>query len=214
LPLFEDLGSGWLGVVDAGSIPALSDEPTVLGSVGAAADLVAFSGDKLLGGPQAGIVVGRRDAIERARKHPLMRALRADKLTYAALDATLALWQQAPARVQIPVYRMLTTTREEIEGRAKALVASLKTPANVTTELVDGFSTVGGGSAPGSQLPTVLVAVRGEDVPALEEKLRRGAPHVIGRIEQDSIRLDLRTVDPADDKRLAVALRRAVSREP
>ena len=93
-------------------------------------------------------------------------------------------------------------------------MAALKTTSAVFLELVDGFSTVGGGSAPGSQLPTVLVALRGEDVPTLEERLRRGAPHVIGRIEQDAVRLDLRTVDPADDERLAVALRRTVSREP
>ncbi len=106
LPLFEDLGSGWLGHSEA--IDALRDEPTVAASLRAGADLVAFSGDKLLGGPQAGIVVGRRELIDRVRRHPLMRAVRADKLTYAALEATLALWAETPSRGRIPVVRMLT----------------------------------------------------------------------------------------------------------
>ncbi|HEX5216375.1 MAG TPA: L-seryl-tRNA(Sec) selenium transferase [Vicinamibacterales bacterium] len=214
LPLFEDLGSGWLGVVEAEAVPALRDEPTVIASVRAGADLVAFSGDKLLGGPQAGIVVGRREAIERARKHPLMRALRADKLTYAALDATLALWQQAPARDQIPVYRMLTMTRDDIAARAEALASALKKTPGVITDVTDGVSTIGGGSAPGSALPTALVAIRSDDVPALERTLRCGTPHVISRIEQDAVRLDLRTVDPADDDQLAFALERALTPSP
>ena len=216
VPLFEDLGSGWLGVVAPGAVPALHDEPTVVASVGAGADLVAFSGDKLLGGPQAGIVVGRRDAIERARKHPLMRALRADKLTYAALDATLALWQQAPARDQIPVFRMLTMTRDEIAGRADALVAALKKTPGVITDVIGGFSTVGGGSAPGSALPTALVAIvtKGLSAAALESRLREGHPPLIARIEDDQVLIDLRTVSPDDDASLTATVAAAVSRKP
>jgi L-seryl-tRNA(Ser) seleniumtransferase len=185
-------------------------------SVRAGADLVAFSGDKLLGGPQAGIVVGRRDAIERARKHPLMRALRADKLTYAALDATLALWQQAPARDQIPVYRMLTMTRDEIARRAQALVVALKTTPGLITEVIDGVSTVGGGSAPGSALPTALVAIKidGKSAAALEAALRcTGKPPVVARIEDERVLIDLRTVSLDDDAALAGTVTAAVSRK-
>ncbi len=122
LPLFEDLGSGWLGL-EGVDVAALGDEASIRQSLAAGVDLVAVSGDKLLGGPQAGLVVGRRDLIDRVRTHPLMRAVRVDKLTYAALEATLALWAQAPARSRIPTYRMLTMTVDEIERRARAVVA-------------------------------------------------------------------------------------------
>src|SRR6185503_4293487 len=105
--------------------PAMTGEPTIRASLGEGADLVAFSGDKLLGGPQAGIVLGRGDLIDRVRRHPLMRAVRADKLTYAALEATLALWADAPARAKIPVMRMLLMDRDTIERRARALVEKL-----------------------------------------------------------------------------------------
>jgi L-seryl-tRNA(Ser) seleniumtransferase len=219
LPLFEDLGSGWLGVVGTGSVPALQDEPTVIASVRARADLVAFSGDKLLGGPQAGIVVGRRDAIDRARTHPLMRALRADKLTYAALDATLALWQQAPARDQIPIYRMLSMTRDEIASRAQALASELKMTPGLMMEVIDGVSTVGGGSAPGSALPTALLTIKiaGKSAGALEAALRcTGEPPLIARIDDERVLIDLRTVSPDDDAALAAAVTAAVaaSRKP
>jgi L-seryl-tRNA(Ser) seleniumtransferase len=115
LPLFEDLGGGWLGLPDP--IEALRDEPTVAGSLDGGADFVAFGGDKLLGGLQAGIVAGRRAFVDRIRRHPLMRAVRADKLTHAALEATLALWARAPSRGDIPVVRMLTMSVGEIEAR-------------------------------------------------------------------------------------------------
>ena len=119
LPLFEDLGSGWLGLEGDARRRARATSRPIRQSLGAGADLVAVSGDKLLGGPQAGLVVGRRDLIDRVRTHPLMRAVRVDKLTYAALEATLALWAQAPRAVAIPAYRMLTMTVDEIE-RARA----------------------------------------------------------------------------------------------
>ena len=209
VPLFEDLGSGWLGDPDA--IDALRDEPTIAASLRAGADLVAFSGDKLLGGPQAGIVVGRRELIDRVRRHPLMRAVRADKLTYAALEATLALWAETPSRAHIPVVRMLTMSVGEIEGRAHNLIAQLAGLPGVQAEILDGFSTTGGGSAPGSTLPTKLIAIFVDTVSASEfdAQLRRGHPAVVGRIHDDRVVLDLRTVQDSEDANLVEALVRA-----
>jgi L-seryl-tRNA(Ser) seleniumtransferase len=211
LPLFEDLGSGWLGL-DAPAPPGLGDEPSVVASLGAGADLVAFSGDKLLGGPQAGIVVGRRALIDRVRRHPLMRALRADKLTYAALDATLALWGRAPARARIPVYRMLTLTVGEIDRRAQALDGRLRDVPGLRCRILDGTSTTGGGSAPGSALPTRLVAVQvdGLSAAALEARLRAADPPVVARIQDDVVVLDLRTVAESEDAELASGVRSCI----
>jgi L-seryl-tRNA(Ser) seleniumtransferase len=207
LPLFEDLGSGWLGVVDPPP-PVLADEPSVRASLSAGVDLVAFSGDKLLGGPQSGIVVGRRDLVDRVRRHPLMRAVRADKLTYAALEATLALWAKEPSRSEIPVYRMLTMTAEEIERRAWSLAADIGTVPGLSCQIIDGFSTIGGGSAPESRLPTKLVAITVTDTTAsaLEERLRAGDPPVVARIEDDRVVLDLRTVASEEIDTLARAI--------
>jgi L-seryl-tRNA(Ser) seleniumtransferase len=208
LPLVEDLGSGWLG----GSIetpPGLRDEPSVAASIDTGADIVAFSGDKLLGGPQAGIVAGRRDLIERVRTHPLMRAVRADKQTYAALEATLALWTRPAARRHIPVYRMLAMTVDEIERRARAVAGALAAVDGLECRIVDGESTVGGGSAPGSTLPTRLIALRRSDwsAAALEAELRGGDPPIIARIQDDAVVLDLRTVSAEHDARLVGAIR-------
>jgi L-seryl-tRNA(Ser) seleniumtransferase len=202
LPLFEDLGSGWL-FPDSAAPAALRDEPAVTASLAADADLVAFSGDKLLGGPQAGIIVGRGALIARVRRHPLMRAVRADKLTYAALEATLTLWAQEPARLQIPVYRMLRLTVNELDVRARALAARISASTDLDTEVIDGASTVGGGSAPGSSLPTRLVAIRSPSASAsaIEARLRNADPPVIARIQNDRVVLDVRTVaeDEEDD---------------
>jgi L-seryl-tRNA(Ser) seleniumtransferase len=211
LPLFEDLGGGWLGLPDP--IEALRDEPTVAGSLRAGADLVAFSGDKLFGGPQAGIVVGKRDLIDRVRRHPLMRAVRADKLTYAALEATLALWARAPSRGDIPVVRMLTGSVEEIEARARRLIDRLGDLRGLQAAIVDGASTAGGGAAPGSALPTCLVAIEvgGLSAEALDARLRTGSPPVVARIQEGRVVLDLRTVADAEEQDLAEALRRAAT---
>lgn len=209
LPLFEDLGSGWLGTSE--SIHALRDEPTIAASLEADADLVAFSGDKLLGGPQAGIVVGKHDLIDRIRRHPLMRAVRADKLTYAALEATLALWAETPARARIPVVRMLTMSAGEIQRRARTLIAQLETVPGLRAEIVDGFSTTGGGSAPGSALATKLIAIEAGNLSAaeLDARLRGGDPPIVARIQDDRVVLDLRTVPEAEDETLTEALARA-----
>jgi L-seryl-tRNA(Ser) seleniumtransferase len=210
LPLFEDLGSGWLGADDPDG--SLRDEPSVIASLRAGVDLVAFSGDKLLGGPQAGIVLGRRPLVDRVRRHPLMRAVRVDKLTYAALESTLGLWADAPSRLRIPVVRMLTMSVGEIETRAQRLIDQIKDIRRLHTDVIDGASTTGGGSAPGSALPTKLVALRVEGVSAstLEARLRAGDPPVIARIQDDRVVLDLRTVADIDGPELTLSIRRAV----
>ena len=207
VPLFDDLGSGWLGLDDV-DVAVLREEPSVRASIAAGADLVAFSGDKLLGGPQSGIIVGHRESIDQVRRHPLMRALRADKLTYAALEATLALWAQAPRRHEIPVYRMLTMTLDEIDRRAQSLAARLGRQPGITARVIDGTSTTGGGSAPQSRLPTrlVAIAVQGLTASALEARMRRARPPIVARIEDDVVVVDLRTVAAADDESVAAAL--------
>lgn len=213
LPVFEDQGSGWLGLPHPGGWPAaLHEEPSVRDSLAAGADLVAFSGDKLLGGPQAGLIVGRADLVAQVRRHPLMRAVRADKQTYAALEATLALWQREPARTQIPVVRMLLESVEAIDARAHAMIRAMS--AEVSFEAVAGFSTIGGGSAPQATIPTRLVAIRSatRTADAIEAALRLGSPAVIARIQQDAVLIDLRTVAPEDDERVAGAILAAVRR--
>jgi L-seryl-tRNA(Ser) seleniumtransferase len=197
IPVVEDLGSGALA-------PLVRDEPLVSDSVEAGASVVCFSGDKLLGGPQAGILVGRRDFIGRIRKHPLMRALRVDKLTYAALEATLVEYLSGRATDTVPVARMLSLRVEDIEPRARALAEQLRA-RGWQADVIDGFSTIGGGSAPGVELPTKLVALRRDtgSPDALEAALRSRRPPVIARIEEDRVVLDLRTVDPDEDRILA-----------
>jgi L-seryl-tRNA(Ser) seleniumtransferase len=204
VPVAEDLGSGWLGWPLREELPeALRDEPIVSESVAAGADVVCFSGDKLLGGPQAGIIAGRREALDRIRRHPLMRALRVDKLSYAALEATLE--QHAIGRQgQVPVQRMLTMGKDEIGRRADALAAALN-QSGWTARVIDGVSTVGGGSAPGSELPTRLVEITKDGMSAdqIEQHLRALEPPIIARIQDDRIVLDLRTVLPQEDGQLA-----------
>jgi L-seryl-tRNA(Ser) seleniumtransferase len=173
-------------------------------------DLCCFSGDKLLGGPQAGIIVGRMTAIERVRTHPLMRALRVDKMTYAALEATLAEYAAGRATTTVPVQRMLTMTADEIRARAAALAEQVNAIGGWKAELVAGVSAIGGGSAPGVELPTWLVAIAKDGLTpdALEERLRRLTPPVIARIEHDRVLLDLRTVLPHQDAQLATSFER------
>ncbi len=204
VPVAEDLGSGWLGGPIRDELPeALRDEPIVSESIAAGADVVCFSGDKLLGGPQAGIIAGRLGALDRIRRHPLMRALRVDKLTYAALEATLEEHAIGRAHDAVPVQRMLWMGTEEIGRRADALAAALN-QSGWTARVIDGMSTVGGGSAPGSELPTRLVELQRDGLSAdqIEAHLRSLDPPVIGRIENDRVVLDLRTVLSSDDAEL------------
>jgi L-seryl-tRNA(Ser) seleniumtransferase len=207
VPVAEDLGSGWLGGPAGQPGEPLMGEPDVGASVRAGVDVACFSGDKLLGGPQAGIIVGRHDALARIRSHPLMRALRVDKMTYAALEATLQEHLSGRASESVPVVRMIAVAPADIAPRADALAARLAA-VGFLTELLDGTSTVGGGSAPGSALPTRLVAIArpGETPDTLETRLRRLDPPVLARIETGRLVLDLRTVQPEEDEMLGTAL--------
>ena len=204
IPVAEDLGSGWLGWPRREELPAeLRNEPIVSDSIAAGTDVVCFSADKLLGGPQGGIIAGRRETLDRIRRHPLMRALRVDKLTYAALEATLEAYAAGRANRDVPVQRMLALAPDEIGGRAEALVSRINA-AGCRSRIVDGASTVGGGSAPGSTLPTRLVVLECDGLSAdqLEARLRSLDPPVVARIENDRVVLDLRTVAPEDDAEL------------
>jgi L-seryl-tRNA(Ser) seleniumtransferase len=208
IPVAEDLGSGWLGWPDRASLPqALRDEPIVSESIAAGADVVCFSGDKLLGGPQAGIIAGRRGAVDLIHTHPLMRALRVDKLTYAALEATLEEHAIGRGLNAVPVQRMLRLTQDEIGRRADALAAALAS-SEWRARVVDGMSTVGGGSAPGAEIPTRLVQLTrtGMTADEIEQQLRSLDPPVIARIVDDRVVIDLRTVDPRDDDALRALL--------
>ncbi len=205
VPVVEDLGSGYLGP-DVLPRAAFADEPIVSRSLADGADVVMFSGDKLLGGPQAGIIAGTLETVSHIRSHPLMRALRVDKLTYAALEATLEELAAGRGAETVPVAAMLALSAEAIGRRAEDLAARLSAQG-FTADVVDGESAVGGGSAPGSTLPTKLLAVvhPAMTAAALECRLRSGTPPVVARIEHDRVVLDLRTVAPSDDGALAEA---------
>ncbi|MBX3060063.1 MAG: L-seryl-tRNA(Sec) selenium transferase [Anaerolineae bacterium] len=192
LPLLFDQGSGAL--LDTAPF-GLDPEPTVPGGVQAGCDLVAFSGDKLLGGPQAGILVGRADLIGRCQQHPLARAVRADKLCLAGLAATLAHYVRDEALTAVPVWRMISLSVAEVTAVAQEWVAHLHTHG-IAAELVDGESTVGGGSLPGTSLPTCLVALAAANPTALAARLRAEEIPVIGRIQDGRYLLDPRTVLP------------------
>ena len=204
LPVVDDLGSGYIG----GHHPALRDEPTVRGAIDAGAAVVMFSGDKLLGGPQAGIIVGRDDLVHTIGRHPLMRALRLDKLAYAALEATLQSYD-ADRPLDIPVMNMIAASAQEVGERAARLAARLA-GGPLSATVVDGVSTTGGGSAPGSALATKLVRLLSAtlDADALEQRLRSLDPPVIARIHDDHVVLDLRTVLPDQDPLLGTLLSR------
>jgi L-seryl-tRNA(Ser) seleniumtransferase len=206
VPVIEDLGSGFTPMALVGPLP-LAQVPTVPQSVAAGVDVVCFSGDKLLGGPQAGVIVGRTALLTIVRRHPLLRALRVDKLTYAALEATLAEHLAGRADDAVPVLRMAKLTAREIGARAER-VADRLGAAGWNVGIVDGVSTIGGGSAPGSGLPTRLVALgrTGLSADALDSRLRALDTPIIGRIENDRLVLDLRTVKEEEDEEIALAL--------
>ena len=206
IPLLHDLGSGLLiPLEDIG----LSGEPTAADAVRAGASLVTMSGDKLLGGPQAGIIVGSADLVKRARENPLTRALRVDKITLAALEATLGLYREpASALREVPVLAMLGRTITELRARATALRDGLGRVVNA--EIVDSVAGVGGGAFPGTRIPSVAIALSGEPQ-QLEERLRLGDPSVIGRIADGRLLVDLRTIQPDEDAIVADALRAALA---
>ena len=214
LPLVEDLGSGCLVDLSAHGIT----EPLVRHSIEAGAHIVMFSGDKLLGGPQAGIIAGKKDLVAKIRRHPLFRALRVDKLTIAALEATLGSYLRA-AYDEIPVLRMIRATAADIKRRAENFlreltaeipVASNENKNQLELDIIDGESLVGGGSTPAQSLPTKLIRIASarHSAAQLEQRLRRAPAgiSVIARVESDRLILDLRTVLPAQEPQLVQSI--------
>ena len=183
-------------------------ESSVLDSLRAGVDVVTYSGDKLLGGPQAGLISGRANLVGRMRSNSLFRALRVDKLIYAALEATLLAYVKRDHDA-IPVLKMMRLTREEIGNRAQSLADSLRS-AKLLAEVIDGESVIGGGAAPSSVLPTRLLALRCEGLSAdeLSARLRNSDPPVVARVDEGRVLLDLRAVFPEQDALIAEALHR------
>jgi L-seryl-tRNA(Ser) seleniumtransferase len=205
VPLMEDLGSGAL--VDLQSF-GISGEPSVLDSLRAGVDIVTYSGDKLLGGPQAGLISGRTDLVGRMRGNSLFRALRVDKLTYAALEATLLAYVKRDHDA-IPTLKMMRLTKEEIGRRAEALAEQVQS-AKWKIEVIDGESVIGGGAAPSSTLPTRLLALNcaGLSADELTARLRASDPPIITRVDEGRVLLDLRTVFVEQDRLIAAAIER------
>jgi len=204
LPLVDDLGSGTF--IDTAKY-GLAHEPTVMESLEGGADLVCFSGDKLLGGPQAGIIVGKADLIKKLRRHPIARAVRADKLALAGLSATLIHYLRDEAEREIPIWQMMAMAPNLIKGRAKRWAEILE-----TGEVIEGNSTIGGGSLPGEVLPTYLLAL---DIPRVDQfmkELRNQHPPVIARVEDGRVLLDPRTVSSKHEGALLVGLQNALKR--
>ena len=199
----DDLGSGALLPTERFG---LAHEPTPAERLALGSDLVTFSGDKLVGGPQAGLIVGRRALIARLRREPMARAVRPDKVTLAAVAATLGLYRAGLAEAEIPLWRMIGTPLVELAGRAAAIAAQVGEAA----EAVELLSTIGGGSLPGETLASHGLAVRTRSANRLLTALRTGSPRVIARIEDRRVLLDLRTVEPAADSALAGAIRSAL----
>jgi L-seryl-tRNA(Ser) seleniumtransferase len=212
IPVFEDLGSGCVADLSSAGIA----EPVARASCAAGASVVSFSGDKLLGGPQAGIIAGQRGIVERIRKNPLFRALRVDKLTIAALEVTLKSYLRG-AYDEIPALRMIRMSAEELKQRGENFANELRRrlPGDASVEVRPGHSVIGGGSTPDQQLPTSLIVIssRRHSASQLEERLRKpdaGTP-IIARIEDDRLTLDLRTVFPDEETILAAAVAAAFS---
>ncbi len=204
LVLIEDLGSG--AIMDLTSFGASGELPAGT-SLKAGADVVTFSGDKLLGGPQAGVLVGKSQLLQRIRKNPLFRALRVDKLTIAALEATASLYLQGRWD-SIPALRMMRISKQAIASRAERLVNLICEFPGISAVVRDGESVIGGGSTPGQTLPTAVIAVRHESHSAarLDTMLRTRKPGIVGRVENDEYLLDLRTVADHQDEELARAM--------
>jgi len=213
VPLVEDLGSGSLVDLSGSGFA----EPTVRHSIEAGVSLMMFSGDKLLGGPQAGIIAGKKDLVQRVRRHPLFRALRVDKLTIAALEVTLNAYLRR-AWNEIPAQRMIRMTAQELQQRAENFLRHMHTllpSSDAKMEIADGFSLAGGGSTPDQSLPSKVIRVSSQKYAAakLEQRLRRPANgvSVIARVEEDRVILDLRTVFPEQEPLLATSLASALS---
>jgi L-seryl-tRNA(Ser) seleniumtransferase len=209
LPVIEDFGSGNLMSLAPFGLPK---EPAASASLAAGIDLCIFSGDKLLGGPQAGILIGDSTPIESCRRNPMSRALRVDKLTYAALEATLAAHVRGKAADEIPILRMLAASPDEIRRRALALVARLGRLESLALEVEPSASFVGGGAAPDSEIPGFVIAIsaRGRSAEKILEALRQNDPAIVARITEDRVLLDLRTILPEEEPILEKALKTLV----
>jgi L-seryl-tRNA(Ser) seleniumtransferase len=204
IPVVDDLGSGAL--LDTAKY-GLAHEPTVQESLAAGVDLVCFSGDKLLGGPQAGIIVGKKDLIHKIRKHPLARAVRADKTCLAGITATLLHYLRDEAEHEIPIWRMMSMTPNQLRVRAEAWCTSLG-----QGEVLQSQSTVGGGSLPEESIPTFVLALKVRSPEKFLKRLRQARPPVIARVENDTILFDPRTV--LDDDTLVTTLKSLLSEKP
>jgi L-seryl-tRNA(Ser) seleniumtransferase len=202
----DDIGSGCLA--DLSDLAELPAEPTFGESLAADADLVLGSGDKLLGGPQCGILLGRQEAVDKVRQHPLARAVRIDKLTLAALAATLDIYLQGHERTEIPVLSFLSSSATTLRDRALNIQQQLIPAGPLSIDVRDATSAVGGGSLPAAELPTAVLALRHATCSAedLARRLRLGPIRIMGRCQQDQVLLDLRSVAPADDVMLILAL--------
>jgi L-seryl-tRNA(Ser) seleniumtransferase len=206
----DDIGSGALIDVTQFGLPA---EPTFQQSLVAGADVVLGSGDKLLGGPQCGIILGKREFVDCIRQHPLARAVRVGKLTLAALQATLGAYLRGAAVTEVPVLAMLSASVDSLRQRARQVANEIGELPNCRIEITNEMAAVGGGSLPGIELPTVALRLNCRTMSAdeLSRRLRLGSIRVFGRIQQDDVQLDLRSVLPEDDSRLALAVRCAAS---
>jgi L-seryl-tRNA(Ser) seleniumtransferase len=208
LPVVFDAGSG---LIDDDASAGIPDEPEVRAAVASGADLVLFSGDKLLGGPQAGLIVGNSDAVERCRTAPLARALRIDKLQIAALEATLLAHLRTTVPLEVPVIGMLHADPEELRRRAAALKAMLTAAVpGVSVEAVALDGVVGGGAAPGISVASHGIRIRGPQATHLASRLREQDPPVIVRVEDDGVLLDVRTIHPTDEELVVGALQRCL----
>jgi len=211
VPVVDDLGSGAL--YDTAQY-GLAHEATVQESMQAGVDIVCFSGDKLLGGPQAGIIIGKADLIAKIKKHPLARAVRADKTCLAGLSATLLHYLKDEAEREVPILKMMSQTLKQVRGRAEAWAAELGhglALSNVEVLVVEGESTVGGGSLPGESMPTFLLTLKVKSAEKFLRGLRKNNPPVIARTENDKVLLDPRTVLPEQEDALLVGLKNVLN---
>src|SRR6185295_1606468 len=208
LPLYEDAGSGVLSDLSQFD---LKDEPIIRESVASGADVVSFSGDKLLGASQAGLIVGKAEFVSRLRKHPLYRALRADKLALAVLERTLESFRRGKAHQEVPVLQMLAMPKTEITARAQEIIEKYQAEAatnSLTIQIQDGESAIGGGAGPNTHPATALLAISHPNHSAdqIESALRFSDPAIIARIADGQVLLDFRTVEPSQDDKILAAL--------
>ena len=203
IPVLHDVGSGSL--LDTTKY-GLAAEPQPQASIAAGADLCFFSGDKLLGGPQAGIVIGRKTYIDKLSRHPLARAFRIDKMNLAALTATLIHYLKEEAETKIPVWQMISATSDDLHKRARNILNKLSNNDIYSIEVIQTESTIGGGSLPGETMESVGIKITGTNPEKLASRIRNGNRPVVSRIEDDTVIFDLRTVLPTDDDILATVI--------